>query len=156
MTILRFLLASALALMPLTAAGQTGTPPLPSAPPPAAAEARDNRLYELRIYYPHPGKLADLNARFRNHTTKLFEKHGMTNIAYWNDAPSAEAPEGRIIYVLAFPDRVRRDASWAAFVADPAWKAVAAASEANGKLVAKIDSIFMTATDYSPPVPNAQ
>jgi hypothetical protein len=109
-------------------------------------------VYELRIYYPAPGKLAALNARFRDHTLKLFAKHGMRNVAYWNEQPTSEAPEGRVIYVLAYPNREARDASWKAFVADPEWHAVAAASEAGGKLVTKVDSVFMTMTDYSPSI----
>ena len=109
-------------------------------------------VYELRIYYPAPGKLAALNARFRAHTLKLFEKHGMRNVAYWNEQPTSEAPEGRVIYVLAYPDRAARDADWKAFGEDPEWRAVVAASEAGGKLVAKVDSVFMAMTDYSPPI----
>ena len=109
-------------------------------------------VYELRIYYPAPGKLAALNARFREHTLKLFEKHGMRNVAYWNEQPTRDAPEGRVIYVLAYPSREARDADWKAFVADPAWHAVVAKSEAAGKLVAKVDSVFMTMADYSPPI----
>ena len=110
-------------------------------------------VYELRIYHPAPGKLAALNARFREHTLKLFEKHGMRNVAYWNAQPTPDAPEGRVIYVLAYPSREARDAAWKAFAADPAWRAVVASSEANGKLVAKVDSVFMTMTDYSPRIP---
>lgn len=108
--------------------------------------------YELRIYYPAPGKLAALNARFRDHTLKLFEKNGMRNVAYWIEQPTPEAPEGRVVYVLAYPSRAARDASWKAFGADPEWHAVVAASEADGKLVVRVDSIFMTMADYSPPL----
>jgi hypothetical protein len=107
-------------------------------------------FYELRTYYPAPGKLAALNARFREHTTKLFAKHGMRNVAYWQELPTKETPEGRVIYVLAFPSREARDASFKAFGEDPEWRAVASRSEAGGKLVAKVESVFMTMTDYSP------
>lgn len=109
-------------------------------------------IYELRIYYPAPGKLDALNARFREHTLNIFAKHGMTNIAYWNELPTPDAPEGRVVYILAYPSRSARDADWQAFSHDPEWQAVAAASEANGKLVTKVDSRFMTMTDYSPPL----
>lgn len=109
-------------------------------------------VYELRTYYPAPGKAAALNARFREHTMALFAKHGMTNVAYWNEIATAAAPEGRLIYVLAYPDRAARDADWAAFGKDPAWQAVVASSEAAGKLVTKVDSVFMTGADYSPPI----
>jgi hypothetical protein len=107
-------------------------------------------IYELRIYYPAPGKLSALNARFREHTLKLFTKHGMHNVAYWNEQPSKDAAEGRVVYILAYPSREAREASWKAFGADPEWRAVVATSEAGGKLVAKVDSSFMTLTDYSP------
>jgi len=121
---------------------------------PAAAAQPDPRtsVYELRIYYPAPGKIDALNARFREHTLKLFERHGMTNVAYWNELATAEAPQGRLVYVLAYPSRAARDEDWKAFGADPEWQAVVAASEANGKLVTKVESIFMATTDYSPPI----
>ena len=123
---------------------------------PAAAQdtALDPRaaLYELRIYHAEPGKLDALNARFREHTLELFEKHGMRNVAYWIEQPTDESPDGKVIYVLAFPSREARDASWAAFVADPEWREVAATSEAGGKLVARVDSTFMALADYSPPI----
>lgn len=124
----------------------------------ALAEAVQPRLdprratYELRIYHAVPGKLDALNARFRGHTLKLFERHGMTNVAYWVEAPNEKSPGGRVVYVLAYPDRAAREKSWAAFVADPEWTQVAAASEANGKLVERVESIFMTQADYSPPI----
>lgn len=129
-----------------------------AAPAPAQPSARavplDPRTaaYELRTYYPAPGKLPALNARFRNHTTKLFERHGMRNIAYWTASPSADAPDGKLIYVLAHRSRETASASWKAFGADPEWRAVHARSEAQGKLVARIESLFMDLTDYSPPV----
>ena len=123
-------------------------------PAPAQRQPFDQRtaVYELRTYYPAPGKLAPLNARFRNHTLKLFEKHGMRNVAYWNEQPSQDAPDGRIIYILAFPDRAAKEAAWKAFIADPEWRQLVATSEADGKLISKIDSVLMTMTDYSPPL----
>lgn len=111
--------------------------------------AEDTRLFEMRIYYANPGKLDALNARFRDHTCKLFAKHGMENIGYW---VPLENPEEKLIYVLAFPNREARDASFKAFGADPEWQAAAKKSEENGRLVKKIESFFMTATDYSPAI----
>ncbi|MCC2975872.1 NIPSNAP family protein [Sphingomonas sp. PL-96] len=110
-------------------------------------------VYELRTYYPAPGKLAALNARFREHTLELFARHGMHNVAYWNEQPTKDAPEGRVIYVLAYPSQEAREASWKAFGSDPEWRAVVAKSEAAGPLVTKIDSVFMTLADYSPRLP---
>ena len=127
----------------------------PAAAQEAALDAR-TALYELRVYHAEPGKLDALNARFREHTLKLFEKHGMRNVAYWVEQPTAESPDGKVIYVLAFPSREARGASWASFVADPEWQEVAANSEAGGKLIARIDSTLMSLADYSPPIAVAE
>lgn len=111
--------------------------------------ARDTRCFELRTYYAAPDKLDALNARFRNHTCKLFAKHGMQNLGYWMPV---ENPDRKLVYLLAYPSREARDASWKAFMADPEWKQAAQASEVNGKLVSKAESLFLTATDYSPAI----
>ncbi len=113
------------------------------------AEAKGAAFYEMRTYYATPGKLEDLQARFRNHTLKLFEKHGMKNIGYW--VPT-ENPENKLIYILEYPSREAREKSWKSFGADPEWHKAAKESEANGKLVAKAESLFLTATDYSPAI----
>lgn len=112
--------------------------------------AEDSRAFELRIYTTNEGKLPDLLKRFRDHTCKLFEKHGMENIGYWVPVDDADGAQNKLIYVIAHKSREAAKASWAAFVSDPDWKAAAKASEANGKILAeKPESIFMTATDYS-------
>jgi|688.fasta_scaffold16798_6 hypothetical protein len=116
----------------------------------ASAAEPDTRLYEMRVYWAPPGKLDALHARFRDHTTKLFEKHGMKNEGYF--VPVGDNPERKLVYFLSYPDRKARDASWAAFVNDPEWKAAYAASEKDGKLVEKATETFLTATDYSPTV----
>jgi hypothetical protein len=106
-------------------------------------------VFELRTYTANEGKLPALQARFRNHTTRIFEKHGMKNIGYWipTDAPGSQ---NTLIYILSFPDREAAKKSWAAFMNDPEWRKVQQESEADGKLVGKVDSVFMEATDYSP------
>lgn len=111
---------------------------------------RDARLFELRTYHAEPGKLDALLTRFRDHTCRLFEKHGMTNIGYW---VPVENQDRLLIYLLAYPDRAARDASWKGFLADEDWTKAAAASEVNGKLVAKIDELFLSSTDFSPGFP---
>ena len=106
-------------------------------------------VYELRIYHAAPGKLGELLARFRDHTTKLFEKHGMKNIAYWT--PVDEPDRGNmLIYILQHPSREAATANWKSFQDDPEWKRVKEESEGNGKLAEKIDSTFMVLTDFSP------
>ncbi|HEV7867955.1 MAG TPA: NIPSNAP family protein [Chthoniobacteraceae bacterium] len=115
----------------------------------AFAAEKDTRLFEMRTYYAAPGKLDAMHARFRDHTVRLFEKHGMTNIGYW---VPMENPDSKMIYVLAFPTRDAREASFKALGADPDWKAAVKASEENGKLVSKSESLFMTATDFSPEI----
>lgn len=110
--------------------------------------ADDGKLYELRVYYAPEGKLDDLHSRFRNHTVKLFEKHGMENIGYWIPIDNKE---NRIIYVLSYPDKEAREKSWQDFGGDPEWKKVREASELQGKIVEKIESTLMKTTDFSPP-----
>jgi hypothetical protein len=107
----------------------------------------DNRVFEMRTYYAAPGKLDALHARFRDHTMRLFEKHGMTNIGYWTPI---ENPDQKLVYVLAYPDRAARDTAWKAFGSDPDWKKAAAESEKAGKLVTKVEQKFLVPTDYSP------
>src|SRR5882724_13659774 len=113
--------------------------------------AESEMVYELRVYHCYEGKLPDLLKRFREHTTKLFEKHGMKNVAYWTplDEP---AKSTTLIYVLAHPSREAAAVNWKAFQDDPDWKAVRDKSEENGKIVEKVDSTFMALTDFSPPL----
>ncbi len=111
--------------------------------------AEDTRCFEMRVYYVGEGKLDELHKRFREHTCALFTKHGMTNIGYW--VPS-ENPENKLIYVLAYPSRQARETSWKGFMGDSVWQAAYKASEVNGKLVAKVESSFLLATDFSPAI----
>jgi hypothetical protein len=106
------------------------------------------RLFEIRTYTTEPGKLDALHARFRNHTTKLFEKHGMTNIGYWTPV-EGERSKDTLIYVLAHDSRDAADKSWQGFRSDPAWIKAKSESEAAGPIVRKVESVFMTPTDYS-------
>lgn len=108
-------------------------------------------LYELRIYTAAPGKMAALDARFRDHTVSLFQKHGMTPIGFFHVAPQPGQPiDDRLFYVMGYKDRAARDESWKAFAADPEWKQVYADSQKDGSLTSKIENIFLSATDYSP------
>ena len=116
--------------------------------PPAGAQEH-GRVFELRTYTCNEGKLPDLLARFRNHTMKLFEKHGMTNVAYWvpQDAPNSA---NTLIYVISHASRDAAKKNWAEFGSDPEWQKVQKESEANGKIVSKVVSVYMDATDFSP------
>ena len=113
--------------------------------PPAGNE----RIFELRTYTASPGKLGALNARFREHTNALFEKHRMTVIAFFTPL-EGDRRNDTLIYILAFPDREARDAAWKAFRDDPEWVKVKAESEVNGSLTVKIESVILGPTDYSP------
>ena len=113
----------------------------------AEEKAGNTALYELRTYHAEPDKLDALLSRFRDHTCKLFEKHGMTNVAYF---VPVENKDNLLVYLLSYPDKAARDASWKGFLADPEWKKAAGASEVNGKLVGKIDELFLSPTDFSP------
>ena len=108
-----------------------------------------NRIFEIRTYTAPDGKLADLHKRFRDHTLRIFEKHGMTNVIYFRptDAP---ASQNTLIYVIAHKSRDAANKSWADFIADPEWKKVASESQVNGSIVSKVDRVFAEATDYSP------
>ena len=117
--------------------------------PGSVQAASGPRVFELRTYHTLPGKLEDLKTRFRDHTMKLFEKHGMTNIVYWT--PSDEALKDKtLVYVISHASRAAAVENWKAFRDDPEWKKVSAASEANGKIVEKVDSMFLDPTDFSP------
>lgn len=108
-------------------------------------------VYELRIYHALPGKLGDLLARFRDHTTKLFERHGMRVVAYWTPIDEPQK-SNTLIYILYHPSREAATANWKSFQDDPEWKSVRDKSEENGKLVEKIDSTYLALTDFSPPL----
>jgi hypothetical protein len=106
-------------------------------------------VYELRVYHIATGKQAELLARFRDHTLALFAKHGMKTLIFC--VPSDEPQKNdTLIYILEHPSREAATANWKDFQADPEWQSVKAKSEANGKLVEKVDSTYLTPTDFSP------
>jgi len=118
---------------------------------PASAQST-TPVYELRVYHTFEGKLNDLLRRFREHTIKLFEKHGIKNVAYWT--PTDEPLKGKtLVYILAHPSREAATSNWQAFRDDPEWQSVRDKSEANGKIVEKVDSTFLALTDFSPKLP---
>jgi NIPSNAP len=115
-----------------------------------ASQPASSKVFEMRTYTAAEGKFDAVNARFRDHTVKLFEKHGMKNIGYWTpmEGPTAGTT---LIYILEHASRDQAKASWAAFGKDPEWQKARAESEAGGRILAKApESVFLTATDYSP------
>lgn len=107
------------------------------------------RCFEMRTYTAAAGKMTAMHARFRDHTNALFTKHGMTIIGYWTPI-DGETAANTLVYILAYPSREAATASWKAFQADPVWVKAKGESEANGKLVDKVVSVFLKPTDYSP------
>jgi hypothetical protein len=106
----------------------------------------NERFFELRTYHCHPGRLDALNTRFREHTNALFKKHGMEMIGYWIPTDQKDT----LVYILAYPSREAREKSWKEFQSDPDWINAKAESEKDAPIVKKVDSVYMTPTDYSP------
>ena len=134
---------------PATPAAQAGRGPQPSPacgpnlPPSIKNVDKASRCFELRTYTVRPGSSIDLlHSRFRDHTTALFKKHGMTIIGYWQPVAKPDT----LIYLLAYKDNAARDVSWAAFNADPEW----VKTRTEMQVGVQVDAIFMSATDYSP------
>jgi hypothetical protein len=111
--------------------------------------AKDQRVFELRTYTTNPGKLDALHKRFREHTNRIFKKHGVEIIGYWTPAEGPQSQD-TLIYVVAFPSREAQKKAWAAFQADPEWQKVKEESHKDGVIVKEVKSITMRATDYSP------
>jgi hypothetical protein len=105
-------------------------------------------IHELRIYTAHPGKMGPLIARFRDHTTALFEKHGIVNVGYWTNSIGGRSDE--LLYILGYEDLAQRDRAWAAFQADPDWQKARAESEKDGPLVHHIENRILSPTKFSP------
>jgi hypothetical protein len=141
-------LAAASACSSGDAGSADGTAPSNTVASAAAQAPGEARFFELRTYTTHPGKLPDLDRRFRDHTTRLFEKHGMTNVGYWMPQDSA-LRDNTLVYILAYPSQEAREQSWVAFREDPEWQTARAASEEAGPIVERVVSVFMTPTDYS-------
>jgi len=111
--------------------------------------AAPERFFEMRTYIAADGKFEELHSRFRDHTNKLFEKHGMTLIGYWVPTEGPEA-KNTLVYILAYPSKEAREKSWKGFMGDPEWQAVFKETQKNGSLTSKVSSQFLKPTDYSP------
>lgn len=122
--------------------------PAAYSPPIKASHTGKDRIFELRTYYCFPGKLANLNRRFTDHTLKMFKKHNITSIAYWT-AVDSTAPPSKLVYMIAYPDSSQAKTLWEEFLADPVWVKAKAESEKDGKIVEKVESVFLKPLDYS-------
>jgi hypothetical protein len=129
----------------LLALGAHGQDSMPASP---VAE-KQSRFFELRTYHAAAGKMEALEARFRNYTNKLFVKHGIQTVGCWIPQDKNGQSEDKLIYLLAFPSRQARDAAWKEFTDDMEWQAVKVETEQDGRLVEKVDSVYMTALDFS-------
>ena len=110
-----------------------------------AVQAQSRHVYELRTYTSVEGRLNDVVNRFRDHTVRIFARHGMVSIGYFipQDQPNT------LIYVLQHPSREAATKNWDAFRNDPEWKTARAASEANGPILVKTQSVYMDPTAFS-------
>ena len=109
----------------------------------------DQRVFEMRTYYTHPGRLDALNKRFREKTCELFKKHGMELVGFWTPRDEKDGKADTLVYLLAFPSREAAKASWKGFQDDPEWKTAREASEKDGPIVKKVVSVYLDPTDYS-------
>jgi hypothetical protein len=114
-----------------------------------AAQAQDERVFELRTYKATPGNLDALVARFRDHTMRIFEKHGMTNIAYWLPTDEPDSAD-TLVYVISHASREAANNSWRAFSQDPEWQKVNEESNVNGPILLSVERRYMKAVDFSP------
>ncbi len=141
-------IVAVLAFASIIASAQT--PPAQPTVAPSPSLVKDGKCYEIRTYIAAPGKLEELHKRFRDHTMKLFKKHGMEVVGFWGPTDKEKGSENTLVYVMAFSNREARNKAWQAFVADPEWQKARAESEKNGKLTDKVESVILGATDYSP------
>jgi len=114
----------------------------------AAAGIAQARVYELRTYHCYEGRLEALKARFRNHTIKIFNRHGIESIGYWVPQDPEKA-KNTLVYIVSHPSREEAEQHWKEFGADPEWQKVRAESEKDGKIVEKVDREFLDPTDFS-------
>ena len=110
--------------------------------------AQSNQVFEMRTYTTHPGRLDALNARFRDHTTRIFEKHSIKNIGYWTTDVGESNHE--LTYMVAFEDANQRMEAWESFRNDPEWAKVVEDSHRDGLIVKNVRNQTLVPTPYSP------
>ncbi len=104
-------------------------------------------LYELRIYEVVPGRMPALHKRFREVTSKMFAKHDIKVVAYWEDVIGVN---NKLTYLVEWESLAQREQLWDAFVTDPEWLAARVKSEEDGPIVARVTNTILRPTDYSP------
>ncbi len=114
-----------------------------------AADVQATRVFELRTYTAPEGKLDDLHTRFRDHTMRIFQRHGMTNVGYWTPQDST-LRENTLVYLLSHPSRAAADQAWRDFSADPEWQRVSEESQRDGRIVSQVVRMYLDPTDFSP------
>lgn len=115
----------------------------------SSAQEAPQRVFEIRTYTSTDGRLDDVVDRFRQDSMRLLARHGMESVGYWIPQDSTLS-ENTLIYILAHPDREAARAAWSRFFADPEWQQVRARTEANGPIIARVESVFVDPTDFSP------
>jgi hypothetical protein len=113
-------------------------------------DAAKTRVFELRTYITNEGKLGALHSRFRDHTNRLFKKHGIEIVGFWTPQDAKDGKRDKLVYLVAYPSREAAAASWKAFQADPEWHKARDESHKNGVLVKEVQSVYLDPTDYSP------
>lgn len=144
------LAATASKVMALAVVGVVWSSLTAMAVPASAADvASSEKVYELRTYTTNPGKLEALKTRFRDHTCRLFKKHGIELVGFWTPTSGPEA-QNTLTYIIAFPSVEAQKKMWQEFRDDPEWKTAKAASEKNGVIVNNVQTKNLKATDFSP------
>ncbi|MFQ6075780.1 MAG: NIPSNAP family protein [Candidatus Bathyarchaeia archaeon] len=104
-------------------------------------------IYEWRVYEVVPGRMAALNDRFAKTTTRLFEKHGIKVIGFWQ---AIVGTSNTLYYMIAFKDMAHKEEAWNAFITDPEWIKARQETEREGPLVERVVNLLLRPTPYSP------
>ncbi len=104
-------------------------------------------IYELRIYRTLPGRMPNLLARFRDHTLRIWERHGIRQAGFWTTLVGESAND--LTYLLAWESLAERETKWAAFQSDPEWQKARADSEKDGPLQANVSNQLLVPTAFS-------
>ena len=104
-------------------------------------------IYEMRIYRCLPNRLPALLRRFRDHTLRIWEKHGIRQAGFWTTVIGESNND--LTYLLAWESMAEREEKWGKFVADTEWNTVRTESEKDGPIVFSISNQFLAPTSFS-------